>query len=65
MTETDVELQERFAEAYDENGVDLSLVRWCLRQTPAQRLANLESTLNLALSARRVPSANSPVSKPA
>ena len=54
VNQADRELKRRLADAYDENGVDRSLIRWCLRQTPAQRLANLEATLNLAASARRV-----------
>jgi len=57
------ELQRRFEDAYDENGVDLTLVRSCLKQTPAERLASLEATLNLAAIARRVPAKSRTVSK--
>jgi hypothetical protein len=38
---------------YDENGVDRSLVRWMLRQTPAQRLAYAQGVIDLAAAARR------------
>jgi hypothetical protein len=38
---------------YDANGVDRSLVRWMLRQTPAQRLAYAQSVIDLAAAARR------------
>lgn len=38
---------------YDANGVDRSLVRWMLRQTPAQRLAYAQSVMDLAAAARR------------
>ena len=38
---------------YDANGVDRSLVRWMLRQTPAQRLAYAQSVIDLVAAARR------------
>ena len=38
---------------YDSNGVDRSLVRWMLRQTPAQRLAYAQGVIDLAAAARR------------
>jgi GrpB-like predicted nucleotidyltransferase (UPF0157 family) len=38
---------------YDANGVDRSLVRWMLRQTPAQRLAYAQGVIDLAAAARR------------
>lgn len=57
----EAELEQRFAEAYDENGVDRTLVRACLNQTPAERLASLEATLNFAANVRRAP--NSSVSE--
>ena len=41
------------AAPYDANGVDRSLVRWMLRQTPAQRLAYAQSVIDLATAARR------------
>ncbi|HVY30948.1 MAG TPA: hypothetical protein VHB79_30520 [Polyangiaceae bacterium] len=41
------------AEPYDANGVDRSLVRWMLRQTPAQRLAYAQGVIDLAKAARR------------
>jgi hypothetical protein len=42
----DAEVESRFREAYDENGVDLTLVRESLALTPADRLAALEATLS-------------------
>jgi hypothetical protein len=38
---------------YDTNGVDRSLVRWMLRQTPAQRLAYAQGVIDLAAAAQR------------
>jgi len=38
---------------YDANGVDRSLVRWMLRQSPAQRLAYAQGVIDLAAAARR------------
>jgi hypothetical protein len=49
----DQELQRRFDEAYDENGVDRSLNRANLRLTPSKRLANLESFLTDLARVRR------------
>jgi hypothetical protein len=63
VNRADRELTQRLAEAYDKNGVDRSLIRWCLRQTPAQRLASLEATLNQAATARRVAEPDVSVSK--
>ncbi len=40
-------------EIYDANGVDRTLVRWMLRQSPAQRLAYAQGVIDLAESARR------------
>lgn len=54
MESTDRELQRRFEEAYDENGVDRSLIRSNLRLTPSERLANLESFLQDVAQVRRV-----------
>lgn len=39
--------------AYDANGVDRSLVRWMLRQSPDQRLAYAQGVIDLAAAARR------------
>jgi len=39
--------------ADDANGVDRSLVRWMLRQSPAQRLAYAQGVIDLATAARR------------
>jgi len=41
--------------AYDENGVDRSLIRWMLSLTPGERLAYAESSRKLAESVRREP----------
>ena len=42
-----------WARELDANGVDRSLVRWMLRQTPAQRLAYAQGVIDLAAAARR------------
>jgi hypothetical protein len=42
---------------YDENGVDLSLVRYSLSLTPTQRLKAIENFMNAMTSVRRVPPA--------
>ncbi len=42
------------AGAYDANGVDRSLIRASLAQTPSERLQILEELLQLAESVRRV-----------
>lgn len=50
----DEELKRRLAEAYDEQGVDRSLIRANLRLTPKQRLENLEAFLRDLAQVRRV-----------
>ena len=40
---------------YDENGVDLSLVRYSLSLTPTQRLKAVENFMNAMASVRAVP----------
>ena len=47
-----------FEAAYDENGVDRSLIRWSLSLTPTERVRSVEETLN-ALATLRVGSARS------
>jgi len=37
---------------FDENGVDLTLIRWMMDMTPAERLATLQSFANAVLKAR-------------
>jgi hypothetical protein len=37
---------------YDENGVDLTLIRWMMDMTPAERLETLQSFANAVLKAR-------------
>lgn len=48
------ELAARFREAYDENGVDRSLIRWNLAQTPTERVRAVEATLNALSTVRRL-----------
>ncbi|HSN97095.1 MAG TPA: hypothetical protein VLS89_02320 [Candidatus Nanopelagicales bacterium] len=40
---------------YDENGVDRSLVRWMLSLSPTERLAAVQSSIDLIMSARELP----------
>jgi hypothetical protein len=40
---------------YDENGVDLSLVRYSLSLTPTERLKAIENFMNAMASVRSVP----------
>ena len=54
MNDVDRELQARLEAAYDEQGVDRSLIRACLAQSPAQRLADLEAQLRFFERVRRV-----------
>lgn len=48
------ELRARFAEAYDESGVDRSLIRLYLGLTPTERLLALENQLNALATVRRL-----------
>lgn len=50
----DAELDARFREAYDANGVDRSLIRWSLTQTPTERVRAVEETLNALATVRRI-----------
>ncbi|WCQ93435.1 hypothetical protein NQZ70_06183 [Sorangium sp. Soce836] len=43
---------ERDDSPYDENGVDRSLVRWMLSLSPTDRLAQLQSSIDLIMSVR-------------
>lgn len=54
MESVEQELQRRFDAAYDENGVDRSLIRANLCLTPSERLANLESLLKDVARVRRL-----------
>lgn len=54
MNDVDKELQARLDAAYDEQGVDRNLIRACLAQSPAQRLADLEAQLRFFERVRRV-----------
>jgi hypothetical protein len=48
------ELREHFEACYDENGVDRSLIRWCLQQTVTDRVRAVEDTLNALETVRRI-----------
>lgn len=54
MGDVENELQERLEAAYDENGVDRSLIRENLALSPDERLAQLERFLEDLASVRRV-----------
>lgn len=49
------ELDQRFEEAYDANGVDRSLIRWSLSCTPTERVRAVEETLNALATLKRWP----------
>ena len=56
MDDDSVELgKSSFYGEYDENGVDLSLVRYSLSLTPTQRLKAVENFMNAMASVRRAP----------
>jgi hypothetical protein len=44
--------EERDDSPYDENGVDRSLVRWMLSLSPTERLAQVQSSIDLVMSVR-------------
>ncbi len=48
------ELEVRFRDAYDDNGVDRSLIRWNLARTPTERVRAVEATLNALSTLRRL-----------
>jgi hypothetical protein len=48
------ELDARFREAYDENGVDRSLIRWNLSLTPTERVVALENLLSALSTVRHL-----------
>lgn len=47
--------EERDDSPYDENGVDRSLVRWMLSLSPTERLAQVQSSIDLIMSVREPP----------
>lgn len=53
-TAIDRELRERLEAAYDDSGVDRSLIRWSLAQSPTDRVRALEETLNALATMRRL-----------
>ncbi|MGK3987867.1 hypothetical protein WME99_32800 [Sorangium sp. So ce136] len=44
--------EQRDDSPYDENGVDRSLVRWMLSLSPTERLAQVQSSIDLIMSVR-------------
>ena len=48
------DLQDEDLPAYSEDGVDLTLIRWMLSLTPAQRLEFLEQRINEILAIREL-----------
>jgi len=48
------ELNERLRDAYDENGVDRSLIRWSLARSPTERVMAVEEALNALATVRRI-----------
>jgi glycyl-tRNA synthetase beta subunit len=54
VDEIDRQLRARLSAAYDEDGVDRSLIRACLDRTPDERLADLEASVEFLQSARRL-----------
>jgi hypothetical protein len=48
------DLETRFRDAYDENGVDRSLIRWSLARTPTERVRAVEETLEALATLRRL-----------
>lgn len=48
------ELNERLRDAYDANGVDRSLIRWSLAQSPTERVMAVEEALNALATVRRI-----------
>lgn len=48
------ELDQRFRDAYDENGVDRALIRWSLARTPTERVMAVEESLNALATVRRI-----------
>lgn len=48
------ELNQRLREAYDDNGVDRSLIRWSLARTPTERVRAVEESLNALATVRRL-----------
>ncbi|WP_437979693.1 hypothetical protein [Sorangium sp. So ce117] len=51
----DLPAEERDDSPYDENGVDRSLVRWMLSLSPTERLAHVQSSIDLIMSVRKPP----------
>ncbi|WP_437766523.1 hypothetical protein WMF27_24080 [Sorangium sp. So ce281] len=47
--------EERDDGPYDENGVDRSLIRWMLSLSPTERLAQVQSSIDLIMSVREPP----------
>ena len=54
MTEPDLQPQAEYSPEYSEDGVDLSLIRWMLSLTPAERLQFLQRQVNAILAIRKL-----------
>ena len=55
MEPVDPPAEERDDSPYDENGVDRSLIRWMLSLSPTERLAAVQSSIDLLMSVRELP----------
>jgi hypothetical protein len=54
VTERDTQPQADYSTDYSEDGVDLTLIRWMLSLTPAERLQVLQRQVNAILSIRKL-----------
>jgi len=54
VTEPNLQPQAESGAEYSEDGVDLSLIRWMLSLTPAERLQFLQRQVNAILAIRRL-----------
>jgi hypothetical protein len=54
VTEHDLKPQTAYGPEYSEDGVDLSLIRWMLSLTPAERLQFLQRQVNAILAIRKL-----------
>jgi hypothetical protein len=54
VTEPDLQRQAEYSPEYSEDGVDLSLIRWMLSLTPAERLQFLQRQVNAILAIRKL-----------
>jgi hypothetical protein len=54
VTERDTQPQADYSTDYSEDGVDLTLIRWMLSLTPAERLQVLQRQVNAILAIRKL-----------